>query len=84
FAVVLPENNEKGAMVTAERIRTAIQNHIIRSADRELRVTVSIGCSVFPAHADKKSDLVNHADKALYMSKEQGRNRSTLWKKSMG
>ncbi|MBD3347471.1 MAG: diguanylate cyclase, partial [Chitinivibrionales bacterium] len=43
FAVILPENTNEGAMITAERIRTTIENHIIKSADRELRVTVSIG-----------------------------------------
>ncbi|MBD3346849.1 MAG: diguanylate cyclase, partial [Chitinivibrionales bacterium] len=43
-----------------------------------------IGCAVFPAHAEKKSELVNRADKALYYSKEQGRNRSTLYNNRLG
>ncbi len=83
FAVILPENNTEGATISAERIRRTIEQHRIHSADRELQVTVSVGCASFPTHATEATSLVSSADKALYYSKEHGRNRVTLFKSSM-
>jgi diguanylate cyclase (GGDEF)-like protein len=83
FAVILPENNAEGATISAERIRRTIEQHRIHSADRELQVTVSVGCASFPTHATETTSLVSSADKALYYSKEHGRNRVTLFESSM-
>ena len=41
----------------------------------ELKVTASIGVVVFPDDADNETDLLRYADKAMYESKSQGRNR---------
>ena len=84
FTVIIPETDQQGALVIAERIRTTIQNHCINSLNRELRVTVSIGFASFPATASSQPELIDRADKALYYSKEHGRNRATLWQPQMG
>ena len=83
FTVIIPETAEQGALVTAERIRTTIENHIIRSLDRELRVTVSIGCATFPSLASSQQELIDNADKALYFSKEHGRNQVNIFNPGM-
>ena len=58
---------------SAERIRRALK------ASREKpAVSASFGVATFPIHAREKGALVAAADKALYMSKHNGRNRVTL------
>lgn len=70
FALLLPETDADGAMVIAERVRAAIA-----SAEWEQReITVSVGVSSFSGQKEA-SELLNAADKALYVSKTNGRNR---------
>ncbi len=83
FVVIIPETDEKGALITAERIRSTIEQHTIISLDRQLKVTVSIGCSAFPENAPSQQVLIDTADKALYAAKKSGRNRVILYKKGM-
>jgi diguanylate cyclase (GGDEF)-like protein len=83
FTVIIPEANEVGAAKIAERIRQTIENHIIYSLDRQLRVTVSIGVSSAPGIAKTQQELIDSADKALYYSKETGRNRVSIFAAGM-
>jgi diguanylate cyclase (GGDEF)-like protein len=83
FTVIIPESNEQGALIIAERIRSAIENHVIISNDRQLRVTVSIGVAAYPSLATNQPQLIDSADKALYNSKEHGRNRVTVYASGM-
>ena len=83
FVVIIPETDEKGARITAERIRSTIEQHTIISLGRELKVTVSIGCSAFPENAPSQQVLIDTADKALYAAKERGRNRVILYRNGM-
>lgn len=75
FVVIIPESTAQGALKTAERIRTSIEQHTIVSLGRNLKVTISIGCSSFPENAPSQQALIDTADKALYNAKEHGRNR---------
>lgn len=73
FALILPQTDEAGAMVIAERIRTALDG---RSWD--LRpITVSIGVCTLSLATPTPESMVACADRALYRSKETGRNRAT-------
>ncbi len=83
FAVIIPETNEQRALATAERIRTKIEQRVIESGNNLLHVTISIGCASYPDHAATQQELIENADKALYFSKENGRNRSSLYTKEM-
>ena len=81
FAVILPEVNLKGAVVVAERIRRTIEAHSFSGEEGPLFVTVSIGVAEFkPARMRSASQLIADADKALYQSKEMGRNRVSVQK----
>jgi diguanylate cyclase (GGDEF)-like protein len=76
FAVILPETTIKGAILLAERIRTAVAELVIKINSASLNVTVSLGISAnHPDQGDgDKSALIEAADKALYMAKNAGRN----------
>lgn len=78
FLVVLPETNDEGATVLAERMRARIAEHAFRAWDdgRTLRLTASIGVATFPAaRIESVEDLFARADGALYRAKAEGRDR---------
>jgi diguanylate cyclase (GGDEF)-like protein len=79
FAVVLPETEPAEAMEIAERLRTMIADRQVSTSAGNLTVTASFGvaCSQ-PAASRSPLELVGAADMALYLSKAQGRNRTTL------
>ncbi|MBY0357109.1 MAG: diguanylate cyclase [Candidatus Obscuribacterales bacterium] len=75
FLLVLPEVNLEGASVVAERLRKTLSREIIYHDSVKLNVTASIGIACFPDDADNQQQLLELADKALYMSKRMGRNQ---------
>lgn len=79
FAVVLPNAGEE-AMRVAERCRAAVDALGIAHAQSGTsdHVTISIGMSsVVPDESMVPDDLLDSADRALYVSKDAGRNRVT-------
>jgi diguanylate cyclase (GGDEF)-like protein len=77
FAIILP-NAGGEAMRMAEKCRAAIEKLQIRHAETTTGdfVTISVGLSSVIPTADLKSeDLIDCADKGLYIAKEHGRNR---------
>jgi diguanylate cyclase (GGDEF)-like protein len=75
MALLLPGVGIAGAMRIAENIRAALERHVVRVADSELRVTVSIGVAACPLHAITGEALIHAADEALYQAKAGGRNQ---------
>lgn len=75
FLLILPEVNQEGAVVVAERIRKSLAQEIINHDNIELRVTASFGVASFPEDALNQQLLLDLADKALYLSKRLGRNQ---------
>jgi len=72
FAIIAPETSKKKAEELAERIRQAIH-------DEKLQLTVSIGLATFPIDGKSAKEIFTKADKALYQSKQSGRNLVTVW-----
>jgi len=75
FLLVLPEVNQEGAVTVAERIRKALLQEVIHHEDIQISVTASFGVSSFPDDAQGQQQLLDLADKALYLSKRLGRNQ---------
>ncbi|WP_229072571.1 diguanylate cyclase [Actinoplanes sp. DH11] len=77
FAVLLPATGPEQAHEIAERIRRGVSAAPIAVSESRLaRVTVSVGLAGMPAAATT-DELVLSADRALYASKNAGRNRVT-------
>jgi diguanylate cyclase (GGDEF)-like protein/PAS domain S-box-containing protein len=75
FTVILPSTDAEGAMHFAERLRKNIEAMRVDG----LQVTVSLGVACFPQiPAETPEALIEAADTALYVSKESGRNCSTM------
>lgn len=82
FCIYLPEIDIVGAMAMAERQRIEIEkcthcaNISVKSGKKPQEgITISIGVATFPDHTDNASDLIKVADDALFVAKDNGRNR---------
>lgn len=83
FVVLLAESrNIQDASVTAQKIITALTQPFAID-QHELRVTCSIGISVYPVDADNADALLKNADTAMYHAKEAGRNNYQFFKHAM-
>jgi diguanylate cyclase (GGDEF)-like protein len=75
FVAILPQTTEDQAWVLAERIRRRIEHKNYQYAGKAFQVTASIGvATLLPGPLNKREDLIQMADKALYQAKSQGRN----------
>ncbi|WP_435009685.1 GGDEF domain-containing response regulator [Tundrisphaera lichenicola] len=73
FAVLLPGADEEASLLMAERLRLAIQRH-----PWGLRpLTISLGVTTMERRVIRASDLIEMADRSLYHSKTNGRDRVT-------
>ena len=78
FTVILPQVDINGAVIVAERLRKKIADHEFPGDEKSLHVTISLGVTEYNSEkVHSLSQLVNEVDKALYESKEAGRNRVT-------
>ena len=77
FVFILPDTGEADALIVAEKIRGAVEQHLFKYDGDEYRVTSSFGVAVFDGTAPplKKTELIERADKAMYSAKKKGRNR---------
>ncbi|CAG9708663.1 Putative response regulator, GGDEF domain [Clostridium neonatale] len=81
FAVILPETDEEGAKIIAEIIRKNVEELEIahKSSDVSAYVTLSLGITTKSSSIQySKNELIEHADKALYNSKSNGRNQVSV------
>lgn len=80
FVLLLPETGLNEALGVAGRLLYTLRATPIQTVAGEVRVTVSIGISGLIGSEDLTLDrLLDRADRALYQSKKNGRNRVTVW-----
>ena len=72
FIILATETNLSGAMIHAERLRNDIEQHDFKNVGH---ITSSFGVTEFNAEKDDVESLFERVDIALYMAKENGRNR---------
>lgn len=77
FLVLCPNVGIDGAVVCAEHIRMAVEQHDFAYGTIHLNVTVSLGVAEQESGASQTDTFVKLADQALYESKHAGRNRVT-------
>ncbi len=79
FAILLPGASLEGARKRAQQWRKAFQMLHPSFNGHELQVTLSIGIASYPQHGMDVDSIVGAADKALYESKEKGKNKVTVF-----
>lgn len=80
FVLFLPETSKEGARRLSERLRAAVAQRTEMVEGISMPITVSIGLTSHLSESKYKIDtLLQEADKALYTSKQGGRDRITLF-----
>jgi diguanylate cyclase (GGDEF)-like protein len=76
FVIMLPEIDEHGGALVAEKIRAKIAQYPFHGRERQPggQLTVTIGLAAYPVDSDNGLELVDVADRALYVGKRQGGN----------
>jgi two-component system cell cycle response regulator len=76
FTVILPETEGDEAATVAERIRSAVEREKFypRGQKTSVSITISLGVTEY-IQEERVAIFVQRADKAMYLSKQSGRNR---------
>ena len=80
FSIIVSSTGTGDALAIAEALRAAIEGEQFDLLDR---LTVSVGLAVYPENAAEKNELARAADFAMYRSKGDGKNRTTLYDPSL-
>jgi diguanylate cyclase (GGDEF)-like protein len=77
FVVLLPEISARGAAVVAEKIRTSVAGYPFagRATQPGGQLTATLGLATYPTDSEDGLALVDCADRAMYLGKQQGGNR---------
>ena len=77
FAVLLPQTDADHAQGVADELVKAMGRQMAVLADRSIRITSSIGVTMFDGLTD--IEVLAYADLAMYEAKESGRNRFAMY-----
>ena len=78
FLIIVDEKNKKELFQYAERLRKEVEEAKFVYKEEEISITISLGASHVKSEDQTYMDAFNRSDRSLYMSKENGRNRTTL------
>ena len=78
FVILLANTEARKGADFAERIRVEMEKHPFVFEGTKIQVTASIGVSEYSPSVETYQDLIKLADKAMYSSKNSGRNRVTV------
>lgn len=90
FAIVLPETDEQGAALAADKIRRSIASHDFSTSGSWRRITVSCGAATIPAYTQRTEEaglmnrreytgnLLRESYEALDQGRSSGTNRTTV------
>lgn len=75
YVILLPHTAVSAAEILAERIRKKIESQTISYESSSINITMSFGLSQYDDSLRSATAWIDSADKALYISKENGRNQ---------
>jgi diguanylate cyclase (GGDEF)-like protein len=79
FLLLMPSTDLAAAARRAEDLRTKWMETVVSFENMTLSTTISLGVSSYPLHGSTPDEILIKADRALYQSKHNGRNRTTVW-----
>lgn len=85
FVILLPQTEEDGAMLIAEKLRKHVETlSVVTEDDKKLCFTISLGVATANLHnCSNFEDVISNADKALYLAKESGRNKVKVYNNTL-
>jgi len=76
FIVILPRQNKEEALLKVNRMKHAISSKaFLQKEEINVPLTASFGLAAFPEDASDKRELLAEADRCLFRSKLEGKNR---------
>lgn len=75
FLIICRNTDENECIVVAERVRSAVEGHIVQAPSFQRNVTVSIGVACTELGCPDVGALYRAADDAVYLAKASGRNQ---------
>lgn len=75
FIILLPRRSPPEALDLTRRLRRRLNQTVFQDSGLEIRLTASYGIASLPEDAQDREQLLLIADKALFGSKERGRDR---------
>ena len=78
FGLLIVDTTPEHASELAERLLVAVREHEMTINDRPVRLTASMGVVIFDGIQASSEDVLADVDRAMYQSKEKGRNRVTV------
>ena len=75
FLIVLPHSTARAAMEQAERLCKHVRSLLIKSGEKEIALTISIGIAQYRIHKEDWELFLSRADAALYQAKHKGRDQ---------
>ncbi|WP_245543189.1 GGDEF domain-containing protein [Oceanospirillum maris] len=79
FGIILPETNADQAMVMAERLRGSIEQSPVTYEGKQISFTVSLGICEITPEMEEYTQWLENSDQALFSSKRNGRNQTTIY-----
>ena len=76
FMIAMLNTSKKNAFRVVERLRNSMKN--IKFEKPEFSITISSGIATFPEDGTTIDEILKEADKALYIAKDQGRNKTVI------
>ncbi len=84
FAILLRHVDLDRAQAVAEQLVSAIGNHSIKVKGHAVGTTASVGIALFPDHGATATELLAHADAAMYQAKAAGHSRYCVYEADRG
>jgi len=79
FGIILIETSSADALKVAERLRKAIEETTVTYDGVDIKFTISLGISEYNESVSTHTAWLEESDKALYQSKESGRNNTSIY-----
>lgn len=76
FIIFMVECDKERLLCAAEQIRRRVEETVISFRRKQIGFTVSLGCVLFPVDSKDIIDLIDKADKCLYLAKAEGKNKA--------
>jgi diguanylate cyclase (GGDEF)-like protein len=80
FVLILPETDQESALQVANKVHEAIRSSSFGTTNHPFTLTVSIGLSSTSSRFYSSwQDMVDDADRALYLAKNNGKDKIEIW-----
>ena len=84
FAVLLPHTDPEQAKAVGTDLLRAVREHEALAGGRSMRMTTSLGVAHFPEDGSTAQELLAAADTAMYVAKDGGRDRMSVYEPGSG